>query len=61
MSNPFLRAGIGSLLVGAGLALLVSSFRAVKPCEDCEEDPVETIEDVAEASASLSEEPETAE
>ena len=48
----FGRAAFGALLVGVGVALLVSSVRSV-PCVDCEEDPETTAAEVAEASADI--------
>jgi hypothetical protein len=36
MKAVYIRAGIGALLIGAGLAIMISAMHAT-PCEDCED------------------------
>lgn len=49
--SVLIRAGLGSLLIGAGLALMLSARRSL--CVDCEDEPEATIADVAAASAEV--------
>lgn len=38
-----LRAALGAVLIGAGLAVMLSASRALAvPCEDCDDDKVAT-------------------
>jgi hypothetical protein len=53
MTGPYPLAALGALLVGAGLACIAEATRKLKPCVDCEDDPVDTISEVAAASAEM--------
>lgn len=54
--GTLVRAGLGALFIGAGLALMLSATKRLTPCIDCEDDkPEETISEVATASAELAE------
>lgn len=57
MGMDWQRAIPGLVLVAVGVTLLVSSIRRA-PCVDCEDDPEDTIADVAAASAAVVEEAE---
>ena len=55
-TNPYSKALVAALFIGVGVALFasaVSDVRKGQPCEDCEEDALESIDDVASASAEL--------
>jgi hypothetical protein len=47
------RAGVGALLIGAGLALMLSASRKLGPCPEVS--PEETATEVAAASAEVAE------
>lgn len=44
---------IGAALIGVGLGLVQVGIKASRPCVDCEDDPTQTIADVAQASAEM--------
>ena len=48
--SVMVRAGVGALLIGAGLALMLSASKAI--CVDCEKGEA-ALEDVATASAEM--------
>ena len=55
-TNPYTKALIAAAFIGIGVALFASAISDVRngrPCEDCEEDALESIDDVASASAEL--------
>lgn len=54
--GTLVRAGLGALFIGAGLALMLSATRRLTPCTDCEDEAIsQTIDKVAAASAELAE------
>jgi len=58
-TNPYAKAAIAAVLIGTGIAILLSAVTDVTnsaPCEDCEEDALESIGDVASASADMTDE-----
>jgi hypothetical protein len=52
---PLLQAALGAALVGLGLSIMVAAGKraALAPCEDCEQDALESIDDIAAASAEM--------
>lgn len=53
MDNPYLKAGLGALLVGAGVMLILSATKLMDPdCVDCG-DAEEVAAEVAQASAEM--------
>ena len=59
MNNPYTRAALGAILIGAGVVLILSATKVFEaPCVDCG-DAEEVAAEVAAASAELNgEEPE---
>lgn len=52
---PIVQAAIGALIVGFGLSVMLRAAQSARPCEDCEEDALASIDDVAGASAEMQE------
>ena len=50
---PVAQAALGAVIVGIGLSLMLGAANRVKPCEDCEEDALASIDDIAGASAEM--------
>lgn len=48
--SPFIKLGIGAVLLGVGFVVSMQAQRELidhwKPCEDCEDEPKDEIEDV---------------
>ena len=55
-TNPYTKALVAAAFIGIGVALFASAISDVRnrPCEDCDDDALETIDDVATASADMS-------
>ena len=53
LDNPYLKAGLGALFIGVGIAIMASAVKDVKtPCVDCG-DAEEVAAEVAQASAEM--------
>jgi len=58
-TNPYTKALVAAAFIGIGVALFASAIADVRkgrPCEDCLDDALETIDEVATASADMSDE-----
>ena len=56
LDNPYAKAAVGALLIGAGVVLILSATKLMDPpCVGCEDDAEEAIEAVAAASAEMAE------